>query len=740
MTSALSINLKQAQDFLYNFDQDLNITFQLFDDTKISPATRRYTGHFTHSLLDQECIQYLTEANEAGCGVYFTINETDGKGRSEANIKKIRCLAIDLDGAPLEPVLNCPVMPHYVVESSLGRYQCYWMIEPVAIEDFGSFDEAKQKFATWQIALARMFHSDESIRDLPRVLRVPGFLHKKNEPYLTKIIQDNSGLPYTLEYLIETLNLKEIISTVSSELKKPLEDFSPSLKIGLGERHLTLLRYACKYAHLYRLSEEERWFLLQGLNKNACVKPIPEVPDLKRINVQATRYAEEQKQEIDKVDISALLNKHKSVTAEPENIYPPMLFNPPGLVGEVMRYMLTRSIKPQPEHCLAAAFAACGALFGRKVQSETKLRTNLYFLSLIETGGGKDWPRQAIKKLFQAAGAPERASVESVTSESAIVNAVSNCPSQIFLFDEFGKLMQTAMSRNASSYEAQIPNILIKLYSSANGTFNAKTYADEKLTKVIAQPNACMLATSVERNFYKSITKESVDDGLLNRIILVKSSNPDPAMVDIKNFDPPEELVRAFKEWEEVPYSQSGGNMSVGESGSVNLQPDPMIVPFAEGAKEIFQDMERDLRAFRAQLRKEDMAGLFTRCFENSIKVALVLAAGRNRLRPEISIEDAEYATTFVLTTTKIMLNEVRKKVFDSKVEANYKHVMLAIRDAGAVGINQKELGQKLRKFGIDKRTRDEVLRELESTGQIYQEIDKSTSKRGTVSYKFIRE
>ncbi len=733
----LLIDIKQAQDFLYNFDPDLNITFQLFDDTKTSIDARRFTGHFTAKLDDDNCIKYLTEANKAGCGVYFTINATDGKGRSEKNITHIRTLAIDLDGAPLEPVTRCEISPHYIIESSPGKYQCYWLVDPISISDFESFDEAKHKFATWQVAMARLFHSDESIKDLPRVLRVPGFYHRKNAPFQTKIIEDNSGLPYKLSDVVKRLSLDEVIKSVATELKQPLHDISNQLRIKHGDRHLTLLRYACKYAHTYRLSQQEVWYVLQGLNNDCCETPIPE-SDLRRINIQAARYAEEERQQVEQVDISALLEKHRVVTENPADLIPEFLFRPPGLVGEVFDYMMACSIKQQPELCLAAAFAACGALFGRKVRTETNLRTNLYFLSLIETGGGKDWPRQAIKKLFTAAEALNRASVESVTSDSAVVNAICDCPSQVLLFDEFGRFLQATTSRNAGTHEIGIPTVLMKLFSSANNRFNAKTYADKKLNKIVEQPNACMLATSVESNFYKNITKEAVDDGLLNRIIFMKATDPDPAMRDIQSFDPPPELVAKFKEWEAMPYRLDGGNLANAENSNA-APPMPRMVPFAEGAKEVFKEMESGLREFRKELRKEGLSGLFSRCYENSIKVALVLACGRNRMLPQISINDAEYATTLVLTTTKVLLSEVRKKVSDNRVEANYQAVLMAIRDAGASGITQKELGDKLRKKGVDKRQRDEILKELVSTGSIHEDKDESTSKKGTMRYYFLR-
>lgn len=743
----LAINIREAQEFLANFNESLDITFQLFDDTKQSNEARRYTGHFTANFEDPKCVQYLKEANEAGCGIYFMINEGDGKGRSEANVTHIRTLAIDLDGAPLEPVLRCDLQPHYIVESSRGKYQCYWLVDPMPISSFREFDEAKHKFATWQVALARLFHSDESIKDLPRVLRVPGFFHRKNEPYQTRIIENNSGLPYKLGEVVSRLGLNEKIESVASELKQPLHEISGELKIKQGDRHLTLLRYACKYAHIYRLSPEERWFLLQGLNSTACDTPVSEA-DLKRINTQATRYAEDERAQVEQVDISALLNKHKVVSENPVELLPDFLFNPPGLVGDVMRYILQTSIKPQPELALAAAFVACGALMGRKIQSETGLRTNVYFLSLIETGGGKEWPRQAIKKIFNSAEAGNRCEVEAVTSDSAIVNAIAACPSQVLLFDEFGRFLATTTSRNAGTHEIGIPTVLMKLYSSAKATFNAKTYADKKLNKVIEQPNACMLATSVEANFYKHITKEAVDDGLLNRIIFMKATDPDPAMRDISSFDPPPELVAEFRAWEDMPYRievnpdgtiKPAGNLANVQNSNA-APPMPRTVRFAENAKQIFKEMESDLRIYRKELRKEGLSGLFTRVYENAIKIALILAAGRNRMLPVISVSDAEYACTLVQVTTKVMLSEVRKKVSDNKIEASYKAVLTIIRDAGAGGISQKELGQRVKRFGLDKRARDEILKELESWGQIYAEVDKATSRKGTVSYKFLRE
>ena len=110
----------------------------------------------------------LAALNDEGYGVFFTVNETDGLGRKAENIIKVRALFVDLDGAPLDPVLHAPLEPHLIVESSPERYHAYWFVEDVALE----------RFKILQQALARRFNGDPSVCDLPRLMRVPGFLHQ----------------------------------------------------------------------------------------------------------------------------------------------------------------------------------------------------------------------------------------------------------------------------------------------------------------------------------------------------------------------------------------------------------------------------------------------------------------------------------------------------------------------------------------------------------------------------------
>jgi hypothetical protein len=88
--------------------------------------------------------------------------------------------------------------------------------------------------------------------------------------------------------------------------------------------------------------------------------------------------------------------------------FPDDLLSPPGLLGEVTRYIVASALKPQPILALGAAITALGTVMGRKVRTTTDLRTNIYAVSVADSGAGKEHTRKAIKMLLHAAHAEQR--------------------------------------------------------------------------------------------------------------------------------------------------------------------------------------------------------------------------------------------------------------------------------------------------------------------------------------------
>ncbi len=166
--NTLKPDLNQTRKFLSLMglsELDL-LTFQTFDDSSKKRTNLAQIIHGPFKGVEKR----LTELNQRGAGIFWTVNETDLKGRKNENIVRVRAVFVDLDGAPLEPILKGPLRPEVIVESSPGRFHCYWLVSNFPLDQFRGV----------QKALASMFKSDESCIDLPRVMRLPGFFHQKS--------------------------------------------------------------------------------------------------------------------------------------------------------------------------------------------------------------------------------------------------------------------------------------------------------------------------------------------------------------------------------------------------------------------------------------------------------------------------------------------------------------------------------------------------------------------------------
>jgi len=190
-------DLAMARRFLLALDEEAEaFTFQTFDDEKDGDHQDRSLARVLHGPLD-EVADRLTRINRGGGGVFVTINETDLKGRTADNIRRVRALFVDLDGAPLPE--SWSLAPHLVIESSPGRWHAYWITDGCPLE----------KFSVVQEALAAKYRGDASVKDLPRVMRLPGFWHMKRKhpakatPFQTRIIEEDQGLPYAFDEFCE---------------------------------------------------------------------------------------------------------------------------------------------------------------------------------------------------------------------------------------------------------------------------------------------------------------------------------------------------------------------------------------------------------------------------------------------------------------------------------------------------------------------------------------------------------
>jgi hypothetical protein len=226
-TTATACDLDQANRHLKLLDSAATeFEFRTFDDDK-NRQDKSLTKTFFGTLAEHAAA--LQRLNQKGAGVFVVVNETDGKGRKAENIIRVRAVFIDLDGAPLPPVMAIRSKPHIVVETSPGKFHVYWLVEGLPLQDF----TAVQK------ALIELFQSDDIIHDLPRVMRLPGFYHRKRKPFLIRIYSTHQSPPYPETHFRRA----PIEQHHSSSDKKPATELDLILAAGALELIPTSLKW-----------------------------------------------------------------------------------------------------------------------------------------------------------------------------------------------------------------------------------------------------------------------------------------------------------------------------------------------------------------------------------------------------------------------------------------------------------------------------------------------------------------
>lgn len=211
-----------AVRFLAALAPDGGLTFQTFDDAK---RGRRELTRIVHGSYGRQA-GTLAGLNGKGAGVFVMVNRGDGNGRKVENVTAARAVFLDLDGAPLAPVMAAPIRPSIVCESSPGKHHAYWPVAGMPLADFRHA----------QKALAERYGGDPVVCDVARVMRIPGYVHAKREPHTSRLLHCDPVMPWRWPELAEALGLPQGRACAAND--------DPGT-YGEGGRNPALYRFAC---------------------------------------------------------------------------------------------------------------------------------------------------------------------------------------------------------------------------------------------------------------------------------------------------------------------------------------------------------------------------------------------------------------------------------------------------------------------------------------------------------------
>ncbi len=341
---------------------------------------------------------------------------------------------------------------------------------------------------------------------------------------------------------------------------------------------------------------------------------------------------------------------------------------PPGLVGDIAKFIYAQAPKPVAEIALAGALGLMSGIVGRSYNvSGTGL--NQYILLLAKTGVGKEAMASGIDKLMNAIRKEvpnvfEFIGPSEISSPQALLKYISKYSSSfVSITGEFGIHLQQMTAANASTHMVGLRRMMLDLYNKSGEGQSVKSsiFADvEKNTTGALSPAYSLLGESTPTRFYEGLNEGLISEGLLPRFIIIEYSGfRVPTNEDRVNVVPSEKLLNGLRELCATSLAANKSNRAT------NVQ-------FSAEAAAIFKQFDK-LCDEKINSNKGDVQDqLWNRANLKALKLAATVAIGINIYNPVITSDEANWALRIVkkdieTMTERFKLGEIGKQVINQE-------------------------------------------------------------------------
>lgn len=196
-------------DFLRPFfEPNENVSIRTFSDKKGSPFKgMNYTVQVGQVNAKRE--EFLKH-NQENRGIFFIVNYG---GHQKEEIKRINAQFVECDNISFEEQLaqieKFPFEPSIIVKTRRSLHT-YWLVRNADLE----------RYTLIQKKLVAHFDGDPRCVEVNRCMRLPGYMHAKEDPVLVTCVKFNPELVYTQE------ELEAVLPKIKEELQKP-RSFKP---------------------------------------------------------------------------------------------------------------------------------------------------------------------------------------------------------------------------------------------------------------------------------------------------------------------------------------------------------------------------------------------------------------------------------------------------------------------------------------------------------------------------------
>ncbi len=377
-------------------------------------------------------------------------------------------------------------------------------------------------------------------------------------------------------------------------------------------------------------------------------------------------------------------------------------------LDKLVQFGLDSAHRPQPELALSTALTTISLLCRNRYEVvEYGTRPNLYTLNVCPTGGGKEQILRTIKRI---AGELKLSGLiaEGISSGPSLLRAISDTGTLLYWRDETWQMLESINSDRGSIHEKGMAADCMALYGAASHSWAGRRYADPtKTIEPIPNPYLVFCGATTPGRLMEALNVRQVGDGFLNRLIVFRSDIVPPIQ------RPKRTDVAALAE-------------TLRAIGADSTPERPMPVMLNSDAHELLLEYS----AVADAKMIEENGALYARVFENSLRVAMLIAISSSPSQPVITRTYAERAVSIVLGSARGITEAIRAEHSDSPHDALCKRVMAMIRNGSRYTTDTRwgpycmdgmmPRGKLLNATGVKTRELQEVIESLTERGEIF--------------------
>lgn len=322
----------------------------------------------------------------------------------------------------------------------------------------------------------------------------------------------------------------------------------------------------------------------------------------------------------------------------------PVFTYPPGLVGEIAKYIYEQAPRPVKEIALAGALGFMSGIVG-KAYNVSGTGLNQYYLLLAETGRGKEAMALGIGKIINEVKKLSPPSddfigpSEIVSSPALVKHLDDGKTSFVSILGEFGLTLKQMTMPNAPGHLVGLRRLLLDLYNKSGNkqVLRPMIYSDKsKSTKTIESPAVTLLGESTPNKFYEVLDEGMISEGWLPRWLIIEYRG--------------KRVKKNYKHQDAQPSSKLISDVTglCANALQLNSQGVAIDVMFNEGANAIQAQYNEFCDDQINNTATPIRAELWNRAHLKALKLAALVAVGINPIEPVICENCIHWAINIV--------------------------------------------------------------------------------------------